>query len=252
MRKFLLLCALMLTGCSCASSLADSSKGNSTSTDAAISSSASSISSTNNIVESSVSTMDPKLKKEIINKLSVAMDNSNPTKTINNTQYYYESMDVVLNFNSILLVDYSNIVTSLYSYSYQKLNELGSGSSEMITTISGTYYGKGNSIGESINGQIVWNNEIDGIITLLNFNLEETLVDIQDYSDKVIQLKVDDDKIVKFMRKDYKITNLYMTITMNEDLNKVTNIKIEYSTGKGAQVTSILSFSYEKQYFEVE
>ena len=102
----------------------------------------------------------------------------------------------------------------MYTYSYQTLNEIDSDVDEFISTHSGVYYSKGSTIGEASENGIVWNNDFEGSINLLKFDLTkfETTPEI---SNNVVQGPVS----TSFFKKDYSIENgqFYMVIEKNDD-----------------------------------
>ena len=85
---------------------------------------------------------------------------------------------------------------------------------EFISTHSGVYYSKGSTIGEASENGIVWNNDFEGSINLLKFDLTkfETTPEI---SNNVVQGPVS----TSFFKKDYSIENgqFYMVIEKNDD-----------------------------------
>ena len=121
--------------------------------------------------------------------------------------------NLTLSFTSTLVVDYSNVVKTMYTYSYQTLNEIDSDIDEFISTHSGVYYSKGSTIGEASENGIVWNNDFEGSINLLKFDLTkfETTPEI---TNNVVQGPVS----TSFFKKDYSIENgqFYMVIEKDE------------------------------------
>ena len=101
------------------------------------------------------------------------IQNSKPTKVQSYVSYYVPEVNVVLNFNSILKIEYSPLIEAEYIYTYQKLNPIGT-SDQMISSYSGVCYSKGNMFGEFNGTTIDWNVNIESQISLLNFNFVES------------------------------------------------------------------------------
>ena len=93
---------------------------------------------------------------------------SKPTKVQSYVSYYAQDFDVVLNYTSLLKIEYAPLIEAEYIYSYQKLNPAGS--DQMISTYSGVCYSKGNMFGEFNGETIDWNINVESPIALLNFN----------------------------------------------------------------------------------
>ena len=158
---------------------------------------------------------DPIYESLTLENFVNAIENSEPTKAVTNTTMLDPYNDnLTLSFTSTLVVDYSNVVKTMYTYSYQTLNEIDSDIDEFISTHSGVYYSKGSTIGEASENGIVWNNDFEGSINLLKFDLTkfETTPEI---SNNVVQGPVS----TSFFKKDYSIENgqFYMVIEKDGD-----------------------------------
>ena len=184
-------------------------------------------------------------KEDYFEQIKNSIEESSPTKVVTTINYYIPKYDVSLFFSSTLVIDYSKEVSTKYSYSYQKLNEISSGFDEMISTFSGTLYTKGSNIGEATNNGIKWNDVIEGSVSIFNFNFDMSLFkDEWNATEKYFKGTIIDGNETKFFVKDYDVSNVNIQIYKNIH-SMIQRITVSYENDNGAIVTVNTIYTYE-------
>ncbi len=186
-----------------------------------------------------------------------AIDHSEPTKAVTNTKMYDVHNGITLSFTSTLVIDYSDIVKTMYTYSYQSLNEIESDTTEFISTHSGVYYSKGSTVGEASENGINWNNDFEGSINLLSFNLNSLSSSSTTITNNVLEGDVSQDFF-----KDPSINNGHLSLVVEHGDNNYLRVRRTYlsfdmienynGTQRVFNVISDTKFTYKAETIDYE
>jgi len=190
-----------------------------------------------------------------------ALKYSQPTRVITNTEFTYyfsETNKVTLTYSSILTIDYSDMIKTTYSYSYQTINDPSSGCEEMISTHTGVIYTEGTSVGEATDNGIAWNTSLEGSVTLLKFDYETLKTYGTITEDKQIYLTIDASKFsdMTILKGDDVSNNMNMTIFIQpiDDEYNIKAIDYQYdvkldkdaeTNGESAKVETSVRYYYD-------
>lgn len=179
------------------------------------------------------------------------IESSKPTKIVTTQTYNPEIASVALHFNSVLVVEYGSTIKSSYSYSYEKLNEIGDDVEGMISVVSGSTYSDGSKVGDGVQ----WVNKVENA-TLLNSvditkNVTLVSADAKTFRGNVVR-----GKEIDFFGQDFGVQNVVFTIQQNDDhhLGKLT-LEFDSTTYAGskslkAHVVSVSTYHYDLEKVE--
>ena len=170
--------------------------------------------------------VSPEYVQYSINDFRSAMQRFRPTRITNTQTYTIESEDIKLNFNSMLVVAYEAIVKSIYTYSYEKLNELVTGNESMISVVSGTIYSRGAEVGDGV--EFVTEAESSATLKGLNFN-EAYFKEGYTISKNVLSVEVKDEAVKYFFGNDYKIKDVKFVIELDNHI-RPSNLTLDFET----------------------
>ena len=214
-----------------------------------------SVSESNSDVESEPVSFDesepvPIDENATLNDFVNAFKESRPTKIITNITFNVPNSKVVLHFNSTLIIEYSSMIKSCYSYSYEKLNEIQTGKEQMVSLVNGTSYSNGSSVYDGVE----WINTVEKTTVLSSVTLSENYASLE-VNEGILTGSVINSKTEQFFGYDYGVTDVHLRASLNTDKN-VSKLSLSYnsyveSMRKDAQVISESIYSYNQETIEI-